>query len=392
MVYQPHDSPVGHRTGLQIRSWSLRRPHSNRATTRCSPRFHQYLGLAAALAIAALFPLLRACAGKLEDSDVVFLEAYAGALLHLKNDVSNVVCTARVEHITTFADPTASGNDQGLVSNAKFQIKGTSVLAMYDYVMERSPGKPATLVACVTPDYAFTLNRQLPGGPMIVNYFGPARWKVASSLERYSTAFVFASHRPPYMPIEDILADPCVRLSGISEVLEGAEKLVDVHFELPGSKLPYEAGKIVLSPKLNWAVREYESVWRHREQGWRTVNSGKISYAERENSRVFPQRIHLVEQTWKGVTEWSKHDWKVEFEEVTFDNAKDHDFSLAAFGLPEITLETERRNYFPFDHWLFWTSVTVAMVCTLLLRYRSRTPHTKITEMKPTISKATQLQ
>ncbi|HUY32583.1 MAG TPA: hypothetical protein VMV69_07350 [Pirellulales bacterium] len=243
-------------------------------------------------------------------------------------------------------------------------------------VRQRRNGEPQeeeSRVVCMTPARFFQLDRPLGGASYVIRAFDDGndsnrRRKYKAIIEITTDAFVEAALRmddPVTMLLTNEGVANVVKMD-VAKIDRGGRPYIELRCDFSEAS-NYERARATLDPDLDFAVCDYEIVIRGTP-GARCIRKGLVE-CERwvGDGYVFPRRVRIEDDT---VLPEGEHYWSVqeiEFQEVLLDEVDDSQFSLTAFGIPEIALKLKRGLY-PFDRWYFWALIGAAVLGSLYLR------------------------
>jgi len=307
-----------------------------------------------------------------------FRSEYAVAVQRLEKPLTNLRCKGTVKwKVTGNAAPT------GLFCEADSEhlVKGTSRLALFNYDRQHSSaGYDGTKVLCQTPSYTFKLQRSVRDRPYVITRFETDKVNMARAgieVVVLNDIYMFAAIAADAPKIKDYLGDPSVKIVRVSKGVQQHPELVEVAFDFTGSSYGYKSGRVILDTTLDWAIREYELVLAVGDEAtWRSTHKCTVLCQRWGPSRfVFPKRvIYMTDAGTPDGTKQVKDEKEVEFSEVVLNKVSDAQFTLAAFGLPDLA-RLPSRTYYPFDNWLFWVCVLLAILSSGLLWLKYRRQH-----------------
>lgn len=312
--------------------------------------------------VALLFlVLLVAKTSRGADPERRFRDEYPAAAAKLRADVLNLVCKGSGQH------------GKKVTFRAKCIFLGQSAIAIFHYPEDLQANLGAGKVNCWTPDLTFTLMQLLPDGPYAITSIAndPAsleRAKLTIGLDAEN--FAFAAFQLYDTAVADLLADPGFVITRATELSEGGTDLVRIEFDLTQSRSWYQSGHMTLIPSLEWAVRDYELLYRS-DHGERATEAGVIHCKRWPSGIVFPTTVSITSRTEDKGETTAGEPWEMRFDAVDLNTVTAEQFSLSAFNVPDVVLEARRSSY-PFNRWLFWTLCALALATSLLLwrRYR----------------------
>jgi hypothetical protein len=296
---------------------------------------------------------------------------YPAAINRLRLPLANLMCQARL----SYRESGNAGHGRFAEAITEHFRKEQCRLVTLKYVLQGPSSEFAGKVWCETPKQAFALHQSVRDGPFVISGFeanakkmGPIR----ANVENQSDEFVCAAFQATSVTIEELFADPYFKAGSVSRTAQDEHELVEVVFERAGAPGGYLSGRIVLDRSLDWALREYELLVQD-DPSWRSTVSCKIQCARWEpGAFIFPKQVLQVTQAGSpdGKQEIIR-EREVVFQEVKLNKVKDSQFTLAAFGLPDLS-SPPRRSYYPLDSWFFWTCIFLAFASAGILWYKRR--------------------
>jgi len=292
----------------------------------------------------------------------------------LEEPLKNIACQAHGT-ISGYSD-----EEYSYRFSARYLVKGDSRLVIYHYDPKHPrPRYGASSVYCLTPSWVFELGQGFAGGPYFIRAYEPDLSRASrrfvradARMKRELDVYVFAAVSICDIPVRELLADPGVKITAIKRPSEGEPGAVEVSFEFtdPNSSPNYKSGVAVLKPSLDWAISRYEIVLRSQPGVRETISGTVLCQRWGPTEFVFPKKVERADET---TTPDGKRYWRtaqVEFEDVALRQVSDSDFTLGAFGLPE--LPGPMRCFYPFDSLLFWLLVLMAVASGMVLwrKYR----------------------
>jgi len=260
-------------------------------------------------------------------------------------------------------------------ADVQYALDGESRLERRVYVPGTTPAtadRGAESVRVYTDDYAFRLKKANPDDPYLVLSHTTDRKELQQS-KLHMIVHVDAFVKSPYslfdLPVPRLVADESFTLKSIRSVGTRSEELVEVSFDLEGSSLWYDSGRMVLAPGLGWAVREYE-VRFVNPNGQPCFDRGSVEYGLKSDGIPFPSSVR-IERHHPAGEEGNVGIEDVNFRGVTYGPVDGNLFSLAGYDIPELRSDPPRGPIARiFGNWIFWACLLGAVICLLLLRYR----------------------
>lgn len=295
-----------------------------------------------------------------------FRDQYVEAAARLESPLRNLRC--RFE---------ASGEDQSgkFGYTGEFFCKNASVEAVR-IGQTRSVGARdvAATVICLTDQRFFQLEKPTGGESYVVR--GLVVPRDAKQRERYEAvaffaarAFLEATFRMDD-PVKTLLAAEAVRDVQVAKVRRKGREFVELRCTF-SEAWNYERAKATLDPEMDLAVCDYEIAIR-ADPGTVSTRKGFVECKRWGATRfVFPERVRIEDDTRTAGGERYFKIQEMTFEDVRLNEVQDSQFSMTAFGLPEISL-TPRGRYYPFDRWYFWLPVSMGLFGWILRRIGER--------------------
>lgn len=177
-------------------------------------------------------------------------------------------------------------------------------------------------------------------------------------LEIYLNApFSFASHA-----IGWITERPKFSIRSVAETVRGGKRALSIHFDCPIDDAPrtggYE-GKLVVLPDEKWVVVQFE-YW-YKKGG--NLHTGEVEYEG--TSEGFPVPKRFTHSYLKPDDRTPILVSTYEFKNMRFGPQPEKEFTLSAFGLPEVDAVNPRRTG-AVEHWLIGAGL-VALSITVML-------------------------
>ena len=203
-----------------------------------------------------------------------------------------------------------------------------------------------------TPDYmeavhvadgglAFELARTSEGGDYAIKYLGKAPARGADADLEYRHGCATRPSRCGRAPLPSIMDSPGFSVRRLGSVTLGGREMVRLDFDLdprPPKKVAL-SGHVILDPKLSYCVKEYEVrvTFRPAPQFPPTIAKGSVTYDEASSSLPRPVEV-LNSQT--RLRAGIKYEQRTRFRvaRLSHDMVPSRDFTLAAFGLDDITV------------------------------------------------------
>ena len=223
-------------------------------------------------------------------------------------------------------------------------------------------GSKKQSVTCYNSDYAFQLSKESPDGKYSVRNLHRRESLDDRTLFNSLRINLDAPFKLGFVDMADLMGRQGFTISGVSPLVRGGNKVLKIAFEapLPVSKRNDGGGYIgwiIVAPDNKWVTLEYE----YRPRKGKVVWTGTIDYDGIQEGFPLPKRvIHIA------AMQENRKDRMVEtseFEKVSFlSNVPDHQFTLAAFGIPETVVASRSTRGSGVALWLVGLSL-----CSLIL-------------------------
>ena len=131
--------------------------------------------------------------------------------------------------------------------------------------------------------------------------------------------------------MSEFLANERFSISGVSEVRNKDKKMLKVEFEVKAApKLAGFVGWFIVSPEESWVLHSYEILYKTND-----YIRGTIDYDGSEGG--VPRPMKVVHTKGKVGEAMPVQTTSFDFDEFHFGEVPEFDFTLAAFGLPELS-------------------------------------------------------
>jgi hypothetical protein len=243
------------------------------------------------------------------------------------------------------------------------------------------PEVPASLtqdvVYCHNKDYSFELTKSEADAQYVIRSFDksvngvPPRGstvQIDGWLYEYLDApFSFSA---VYQPLSRVISSDRFSIQRISEVRQDGENCLKLEIRLEegmwkiatGEPSPQYDGWILVAPEKKWALREYEL-------GPSTLAlRGHVEYGDIEDGFPVPKRVVIEAMDPRSREPYYIHEFT--FEDLRLVDTPDREFTLAAFGLPELAQPGSSRHGSRIALW--WLGAALAsLVAAIVLKYYS---------------------
>lgn len=227
------------------------------------------------------------------------------------------------------------------------------------------------LVVCYSQGECFQLDRPTPEVEFQVREHASSGAEAATVRKRarmqaneYVAAYLAAATRAFEIPIKKLLERPP---RSVERIERDGRDYVRAVFGFPDGAL-YESCEVLLDPELEYAVKEYEYQFNSKP-GVREWRRGAVDCKRLDNGFIVPAHVHLESGSDNGVSRVERR-IDAALDNFTFGSVGDSQFSLAAFGLPDLSAPAAKRHY-PFDRWYFWCLVGASLIAWFYLRKKA---------------------
>jgi hypothetical protein len=295
----------------------------------------------------ASFALVVAAPAGVDDASTLkaeFLRDYPRALEALEARFGRVRGVAKctdVRHLKGSTDSFSKTLEFECKLPSMVRVVETGKLAVTKGDVTRSVGRWA--VRCCNDDYSFELKKNAADGKFsIASMLNSSEEKFKNEKRRMADQLLRYLGAPFYLdvfPMSGFISATNVSIRSVSRVRVGTREMLKAEFEMrPFQKAPKGApsreGWFTVSPSEAWGLHEYEFV-----HGDVSVH-GSIEYGGMQAGVPVPRRFaHTTTKQGKLLNAQT-----YDFEMLDFADVPDQDFTLAAFGLPEVGRPTEKRS------------------------------------------------
>jgi hypothetical protein len=235
------------------------------------------------------------------------------------------------------------------------------------------------VVFCVNSRYGFQLNRDAEAQPFIIRSTKPRESDEASSsplgiagsdFAEFDTTllqFLAAPWIVDGRPLSLMICQADSKIQSVTPVEFDGRDCVKVrfsYFPTDEDEGEFQDATVILDPARKWSVQEYDCT-----MGWGKL-TGEVKYATDDTVEPFPQHVAIRMQ---GPSEESEFVREVtfEFNALEHQDVPDTEFTLSAFGFPELPFEGGRPATPSAKHrWLIWGNAFLGSVFALILLVR----------------------
>lgn len=230
-------------------------------------------------------------------------------------------------------------------------------------------------VVCRSRNGAFALEKSVKDAPYALSFFddgdSQARARLAVEFEMIEAidSQIEAATRVYDMPVASLL-DGGATIRSVETAASEGKPYVEVVFELP-SDSNYKDARVRFDPSWDWAITDYEIAVKSDVPVKKSARTGHVEYQRLSDGHVFPRVVRVETESIlpSGKRAYAARTTKLL--EVRQGGVTDSQFTLAAYGLPEMAPRGQNR-YYPLNRWYFWLLIVIGIVCVIYLRRRTR--------------------
>jgi len=229
-------------------------------------------------------------------------------------------------------------------------------------------GRPAkqVFVYCRGPSYSFFLQKDEDSLPFIVEAFIPRSQAEPRSIFLQLDNFSHRVLKTPYFVmggrLKDIVREDAFAVSNITRTSDREHPITSVEFTRTSPKIGSSRGTIRLDPAFDWAIVGFQDETTRSEAagpGPKVYSSEESNtYARREGQIVLNSFNHRLSY---GGKVRESYEWTLK--DASFAPIDDSEFTLSAFGLPEVSVGTPaKKSIFSSLSWVFWACLAGAVL------------------------------
>lgn len=221
-------------------------------------------------------------------------------------------------------------------------------------------------VIVATPKRTFYLSKPAKQDNFVLkNLAGESEYDHAVTVIRLNARLAFLPYCYLEMPIVDFLKQPDVSVVDVSETDHAGARAVRVSWQrprrMPDGREYEELGWFLLSPDDTWALREYEV----GAKGYPSRIRGVVRYGERKDNVPVASEF----ESWKEKDEKRSAVFSVRASKVQLTPAKPAEFTLRAFGLPEVGEVVASSGQSMLKYWLLGLGALSGVIAASLRWY-----------------------
>ena len=294
------------------------------------------------------------------------LEEYPKALEKLV--LKNFECTGTLEEYRLTEDDETSRERYAVTCRI---LEG---FALCERRLEMATGSSArrrrfeSEVICEAPRYMFRLQRSAENSPWTVRAHSASKRDMELAMVLVGTVckdYVNATHCLLEIPFEELIDGSTCEILSVRPDDAGTVK---VEFDLDKEHWWYDSGSVTLVPELGWTVQEYTLVKNFSEIAATRTVRGRVETknwkTEAGETVIFPKTVSYTIDT-TGTDESGKpldviDSANIEFHTISPGTVTPEDFTLAAYGLPEMPLQSVPRSRRTMLWWFIALNVSAA--------------------------------
>jgi hypothetical protein len=224
----------------------------------------------------------------------------------------------------------------------------------------------AERVICYNKDYSFVLSKGIESNNYSIKSLDKGKAAVSREMQAKLSLYLDAPFHMFLHSLGSLVAQPRFRVISVASTVHGGMPMLGIEFDCPidnNLQGGYE-GKIIVSPGEKWVLHQYEYKFK-KGVGFRT---GTVEYEGTFQGFPVPKRVvhgtmELPEHRQVTVTTF-------DFKNFRFDTSPAKEFTLAAFGLPELMQVGEVRRTISAGYWLIVLAL-VALSIAIVLKVAS---------------------
>ena len=210
--------------------------------------------------------------------------------------------------------------------------------------------RAALKVACATPAYSFTVDRQTVSSPPQLNNFasgsgGPMEESIlAMKQQRVDAPFVALA------PLTELLTSPLNKINVVSSITKYGHECIKVEYdhEIRSSKGSVTLRSyVILDPALGWALREFEA------DSGKAKSTTTVEYVDDNSKAPIPKRIELTSYGSRSI---------FDLERFEFGSTPLSEFTLGAAGVGEIAKRGNTASRSQVPYWLIGGGILAGVV------------------------------
>jgi hypothetical protein len=228
------------------------------------------------------------------------------------------------------------------------------------------PKDYSEVVQCSNLNYSFRLARSAPDRPYVIRDVVDGTGRLREFGRYYFEGYFAAPYIAFGLPIRDLMERPEFefKLKDVSEVTEEGRRLVKMSFEIRWMPdVPVMSAWIKVDPEFGWALCRAELILNPSRNIKRDLS---VDYSGMVRGRPVVRRVLDANFGAERV---------LDVTEIEFDRHPDpRDFTLSAFGLPEVNQKPGDTRAIPLNYWLFGFGAIALALAIFIRRARHQRP------------------
>jgi hypothetical protein len=233
---------------------------------------------------------------------------------------------------------------------------------------------PSETVIGINSKYTFELVRRTPDGPYLVKYCGKRSGSISKDIEDKYCQSIFAPFSINFKTLPEWIKTEGFRIESVAPVNIGGRTYANVKVRYTTTKDTKEngdaglSGELLLDPERYWCVYKANYIMHFRREGkqYERPYQLDIEYGPTMDGMPVPR---VVTHTYKFPQTNSVERWTIT--KVARRAAGEHEFTLSAFGLPEIMEDAPAQPKSRLWVWLLVLGLLTALAAVVVY-WRSR--------------------
>jgi hypothetical protein len=223
-------------------------------------------------------------------------------------------------------------------------------------------------VICYNKDYSFVLTKENGANDFSIRSLDKGKAAVSREMQQKLSLYLDAPFQLFIHPLRWIVEQPKFRVLSLARILRDGKPMISIEFDCPidNNRQGGYAGKIIVSPNEKWALCQYEYKFK-KGKGFRT---GSVEY--KGTFRGFPIPRHVVHATLELPERRPVSVAAFEFKDLHFDALSEKEFTLTAFGLPELLRVGNARRTSNAASWLIVAALIALAIAVVFKVAASR--------------------
>ena len=260
------------------------------------------------------------------------------------------------------SDPELKGDPAGTVRQYTIRFAVDSGRTRVEEIAEsdaEDQPRGSVMAVVTTPDTRFKVTKSPDQRSFVLTDISHDV-AAPSIIAGYIEEFVQAPICLMRTPLSELIGSKGFVIRGVEETSDGERKLLRVQFQraAPSPRDQETSGWFELSPEEGWVLKRYE----YRFQSG-LVNAGTVSFVRDRDGALVPKKVEYTSTAKRGASRIN-----FRFREFARVPTPSEEFTLAAFGLPDIASVGRDRAASHPSSWFFGLAIA-ALAVAILLRY-----------------------